>query len=502
MTTYQLSEILSPKQQEAYALLKNKRTTEVLYGGAAGGGKSWLGCLWLFTMANKYPGSRWLIGRAVLKTLKETTLNSFFDVATFFGAKSGDDYVYNAQTGVITIGRSTIILKDLFTYPSDPNFDDLGSLEITGAFIDEANQVSEKARTILGTRIRYKLTEWCGVCASPGLNTGVVAEVDENGKPVKWHCKRCHAISAGILPKLLMTCNPAKNWVFNQFYAPSLSGSIASHRAFVPALVTDNPNIPKEYVEALQKLPPGPERERLLLGNWDYDEDPARLMGHDAIVGLWNNDHVKPGPKCIVADVARYGSDKTVISLWEGLRLVHWTVLEKSSVTETGAAVLSLARLEGVPKSRIVVDDDGVGGGVVDLIPGCVSFKGGAKPIEVQGKEQEFQNLKAQCCYVLAEHVNDGEIYVEPEDHRALIEQELGWVKRDKVDHDSKLRVLGKEKVKEHLGRSPDFADVFMMRMVLELRGDNVMLDYVRRKSRQIGVARQKDELKRYFNRR
>ena len=464
MTTYQLSEVLSPKQQEAYALLKNDYTTEVLYGGAAGGGKSWLGCLWLFTMANKHQGSRWLMGRAVLKTLKETTLNSFFDVATFFGAKAGEDYTYNAQTGTITVGRSTIILKDLFSYPSDPNFDDLGSLEITGAFIDEANQVSEKAKMIVGTRIRYRLNEF------------------------------------GLIPKMLMTCNPAKNWVFNQFYAPGSSGTIAGHRAFVPALVTDNPNIAKEYVDALQKLPPGPERERLLLGNWDYDDDPARLMDHDAITGLWTNEYVPTGPKSIIADVARYGSDKTVISLWEGLRLVHLTVMEKSGVPETAAAIISLARTESVMRSRIVIDDDGIGGGVVDLIPGCYAFKGGAKPIEQKGRDQEFQNLKSQCCFVLADHVNSGDMFIATEDHQGEIQQELSHVKRDKVDHDVKLKVLGKDKVKESLGRSPDFADVLMMRMVLELRGSDTMVSYLSRNGQRVQQTQRKEAIKRAFH--
>ena len=45
MTSHRLSEILNPKQRSAFALLKDTKTTEVLYGGAAGGGKSWLGCL-------------------------------------------------------------------------------------------------------------------------------------------------------------------------------------------------------------------------------------------------------------------------------------------------------------------------------------------------------------------------------------------------------------------------------------------------------------------------
>ena len=79
---------------------------ETLYGGAAGGGKSWLGCLWLLMCCIRYPGSRWLMGRAIAKTLKETTLNSFFDVCSFLGLKAGEDYVYNGQTGQINVGKS------------------------------------------------------------------------------------------------------------------------------------------------------------------------------------------------------------------------------------------------------------------------------------------------------------------------------------------------------------------------------------------------------------
>jgi len=52
------------------------------------------------------------------------------------------------------------------------------------------------------------------------------------------------------------------------------------------------------------------------------------------------------------------------------------------------------------------------------------------------------------------------------------------------VDSDGKLRILGKDKVKEGLGRSPDFADAMMMRMVLELRGDPVGSDYLRTKGK------------------
>lgn len=150
---------LLPKQEHAVWYLNDNVTNEVLYGGAAGGGKSAFGCMWLIEMCQKYPGTRWLMGRSKLKTLKETTLNTFFDISSQLGVD--DQYTYNDKDSAIYFHNgSEIILKDLFLYPSDRNFDSLGSLEITGAFIDECNQIVYKAWQIVKSRIRYKLNEF------------------------------------------------------------------------------------------------------------------------------------------------------------------------------------------------------------------------------------------------------------------------------------------------------------------------------------------------------
>ena len=58
------------KQEHAVYYLKDNVTKEILYGGAAGGGKSALGVLWLIEQCQAYPGTRWLMGRSKLKTLK------------------------------------------------------------------------------------------------------------------------------------------------------------------------------------------------------------------------------------------------------------------------------------------------------------------------------------------------------------------------------------------------------------------------------------------------
>jgi phage terminase large subunit len=76
------------------------------------------------------------------------------------GLKAETHYRYNQQSNTISFPNgSQILLKDLFLYPSDPNFDELGSLEITDAFIDECNQTVEKAFNVVKSRIRYKLDE-------------------------------------------------------------------------------------------------------------------------------------------------------------------------------------------------------------------------------------------------------------------------------------------------------------------------------------------------------
>ena len=97
------------------------------------------------------------MGRAILKSLKESTLLTFFQVCKEFGLKPNVDYRYNAMEGTIKFWNdSSVYLKDLFAYPSDPEFDSLGSTEYTGAFIDEASQITAKAKNIVMSRIRYK----------------------------------------------------------------------------------------------------------------------------------------------------------------------------------------------------------------------------------------------------------------------------------------------------------------------------------------------------------
>lgn len=424
---------LSIKQTLTLDYLENNNVNEILFGGGAGGGKSILGCYWQIKTRLKYAGTRGLIGRASLKTLKETTLQSFFFVAQMQGLKANVHFKFNQQSNVITFfNGSQILLKDLFLYPSDPNFDELGSLEITDAFIDEANQIVDKAKSILKSRIRYKL--------------------DENN----------------LIPKILYTCNPAKNWTYQEFYLPSKKGELQENKKFVQSLVTDNPNISKHYIENL-KLLPKEQRERLLYGNWEYDDDPSSLISYENILNCFTNTFVQQGISYITADIARFGRDKTVIGIWSGWRLEQVQTIEKSSLDVVVQKINDLRNLFNIPLSNIIVDEDGVGGGVKDFL-NCKGFVNNSSPIKLNNSDANFNNIKSQCYFGLAEKINKNEVFFNTTGiHKEAIIKELQYVKQDKMDSDNKRQVLRKEKVKELLNRSPDYSDMIMMRYFFEL---------------------------------
>ena len=416
-------------QSRAFKYLFDNETNDILFGGAAGGGKSFMGCSWLIILCIKYPGTRYLMGRSKLDNLKKTTLNTFFEVCNQWGIKSGTHFNFNAGSNIITFyNGSEIYLKDLFHYPADPNYDSLGSLEITGAFIDEANQITEKAKNIVNSRIRYKLDEY------------------------------------NIIPKILLTCNPSKNWTYTQYYRPAKEGKIEPHKKFVQSLVDDNPYISKHYKGQLEKLDEI-SKQRLLYGNWEYNAGEDNLCNYDSIVNLFNQKGIE-GEKYITCDVARFGNDKTVIMYWEGLTIKNIISYGKSTITQVSEEIKRIQQTEGINLRNIIVDSDGVGGGVQDIL-NCKGFQNNGRPIN----KENYQNIKTQCYYKLADMINKAQIGIETNDItiKNHIIEELEQIRSKDMDKDNKLQILPKEVIRGIIGRSPDYSDTIMMRMYYEI---------------------------------
>lgn len=420
-------------QKLALNYLRDSNVNEVLYGGGARGGKSWFGNSWVIMEALSKPVSSWLIAREELTKLRDTTYKTFFKVCKALGLKKDVHYFVNAQTFTVTFyNESTIVFRELKYLPSDPEFDRIGSYDLTGAFVDECQQIHSKAISVLRGRF--------SVLDGPGWRT---------------------------IPKALYTCNPAKNWIYTDFVKPNKEGTLRSDRKFIKSLATDNPYVDQAYIDNLMKSDKV-TIERLIHGNFEYDDDPARLMEYDNIIDCFTNSFIEPGEKYITADIARFGRDKTVIGVWNGFRLENVFEFAKNSITEASDKIKELAKLNAVPNSNIIIDEDGVGGGVVDILK-CKGFVNNSKALDNPEtfKPENYKNLKSQCYYKLAEMINANNVYlnINNSDIREIIVQELEQVKQHDMDKDGKKSVLPKEKIKELIGRSPDYSDMIMMRM-------------------------------------
>lgn len=430
------------KQYEAWkALSADNPCKYPVFGGGAGGGKSWVGCEWLLTNCYFYPGYKGFIGREELGRLKKSTYVTFHKVCKFHNIPK-DDWKFNGQDNYIEFTNgSRIDLLDLAYKPSDPMYERYGSTEYSSGWIEEAGEVNFLAFDVLKTRIGRHLNR-------------------EMKIPIK----------------MFITCNPKKNWLYRDVYRPWRDGELDEEFVFIQSLYKDNPYTAVEYGDQLKSIKDRATKERLMYGNWEYDDDPATLIEYEAILDTFTNTVEEEGVYMTV-DVARYGQDKTVFKLWSGFNNFITFVHSKQGVDVTSEKLKQYAKEYRIPFSHIVVDEDGVGGGVVDNVRGVKGFINNARPILTKEQEREgvqinYQNLKTQCYYMLAEKINNHEIAIkeENEDIKAEIIEELEQVKGKDTDKDGKLKLVGKDEVKELIGRSPDQSDALMMRMFFELQ--------------------------------
>ena len=441
------------KQRRALEILSDNEYDEFLYGGAAGGAKSWTGACWLVFSCLAYPDTNWFIARNQLKDLLDSVLKTINKVCKEYGIT---DYNFNAQKNYIKFENGSVINFIEVKYkPSDPMYEDLGSTEYTGGWIEEIGEVHEMAAIVLGTRIGRHL----------------------NSK-------------YGLKKKMFMTCNPKQNWGKIKFYDKHKNGTLYEEnkilmdngrkriqRIYLNCLVVENPFIEQDYIDGLmaKALDHKPTFERLFKGNWDYEDNPYQLAEQEMIEAIYKNDHIaqKRGKSYITADIAGQGSDKAVIGYWEGWNLVEIVEFDKSTAPELINAIKVLRFKYRVPQHRVVVDADGLGCGVVSSI-GAKSFKNNASAIRVGKEIPNYKNLQTQCLYLLADKINQGELYVSADlstDQMQYINQELAQI-QSKGDHDpeKKLECKGKAQIKQDIGRSPDYRDMIFMRIFFELK--------------------------------
>lgn len=442
------------KQDQAWQYLLNDDTIKFIgFGGGAGAGKSWLICEWALVNAYLYPESRGFIARNELKRLMNSTFITFGKVAKHHNI-SPNDWSLDGKYNVIRFNNgSTIDLLDVAFKPTDPEYERFGSTEYTYGAMEEAGEIHFKAFDVLKSRVGRH---------------NIFGEKE-------------------VPPKILSTFNPTRGWVYTTFYEPWKKGIMKPPYAFVQALYTDNPHTAKQYGEQLAEIIDIKTRQRLMLGDWEYDNDPMALFKYEQLQDVFSNTVVKTGEKYLIVDVADEGKDSTVFSLWEDLEEYDRQEYQGLNTEMVISKIKEVAAQEKIPYSHIAVDAIGVGAGVASnsQLNGIVGYKSSFAAIKTDQdivklpnvhytKEAtlttEYKNLRTQCLYTLADLVRSHKIASRVTgDLQEKIKDELAYYK-ETTKEGQKRSVTPKLEIKDAIGRSPDNSDTWIMRMYFVIR--------------------------------
>jgi len=428
---------LSKKQSRAWELLLDKKTLYIGYGGGAFSGKSYLLGFWLTYMCRTYPGTAWGLGRKELVTLKKTTLITLFKVFKEVGLQSDVHYTYNQQLNKIIFDNDSVIyLIDTAYKPSDPLYERFGGLELTGAAIDESAETNIKAIDILFTRLGRCLNDYYG-----------------------------------LTKKMLECFNSAKTHVYTRYYKPYKDNKESEIKKFIHALPTDNPSPEvKNYVRDILLTGEESTIQRLIHGNFEYEDNALALYTYDKICDTFTNAFVQgSGQRYLSADIAYLGADIFVITIWDGFVIEKVIAIDKIDETAIGAKLIELATQYRVPYSHIVYDADGLRkftANSLKRLTAAKPFTNNAQPL----KGKNYKNLKTECAFKLKELIDADLMFIKCNDFRKQIIADLEQVNREATDDEGKIKLESKKDYKLRTGRSLDFFDSLLMRMLFELK--------------------------------
>lgn len=433
---------LTEKQFQCYQYLtdpKYKDISEVYYIGSSGTGKTFLGCVWQTIQAIQHLGSRHLVGRHTLISSANSIKVTFEKVFVLMKIEKSLYRYYSKESKFTFWNGSEINFVELKDLPGDPTFDRIGSQEYTSVFLPEIVQISQNAYAVAKSRIRYGLTEY------------------------------------GLTPKLFADANPSQgSWVKSDIYDKWKEGTLEPWRKYIPATKSDNIKFRNEFEFANLEQLPKAQRERLLVGSWEYAQEGAnRLFETAAIEQMFLLDHIEgTGEKWLCVDPSGAGKDRTVIAIWDGLKLLDVDIHPGKDTTNSIVDRIKFyCKHYNIFHRNIIIDKVGLGQGVYDSFRGAKGFVANARPVhpkrKLLGDRTLYKHLKDQVFDLFAQKCNQGEIYIayNDADFQRNLTVELLAIEWKDLDSGDPMNLVSKKEMKRKLGgKSPDLADALALR--------------------------------------
>ena len=243
----------------------------------------------------------------------------------------------------------------------------------------------------------------------------------------------------------------------------------------------DNPHIDRlEIAKSKQELDFDTYRQEFLA---EYIVNQGALFKYDALVDVFSNTISKNNEKYLIVDIADDGSDKTIFSFWEDLEEYRRESFERMNTENIIDKIREYASQDKIPYSHIAVDAIGVGAGVASssMLDGIIGFKSSYQAIktdlniirlpnvnyldDAKSLISDYKNLRSQCVFTLADLVNNHKIAskIEGKFKEYTIEELSNY--QDASQGDGKRIATTTEDIKVIIGRSPDHASTWIMRM-------------------------------------
>jgi len=386
---------------------------------------SYLGCMWSFWLCLKIiedckiesckrPIPVGFLGRKISKHFTDTTLETWI--------KAIPSDVYELRTGDKEIVIGGKVKLDYGGLDNRETLSKFNSAEYAFFFLDQAEECTRDDVSTLRATRRLVIND------------------------------------ITIPPKGLFTANPAASFLKEEFIDKP-----TADRRFVQSLPADNPWLPQGYVDELKdSFKHRPELiEAYLYGSWDVLEGTDQVIQAAWLRNAAEVTFHKPYKRRLLAcDVARFGDDETVIYYMEETDILDEKIYGKKDLVHT-ANLLHVTALERKVKA-VVVDGDGVGGGVVDQLRQMAGDQYEVIEINSAAKSNnlaKFHNVRAEMWWKAAEDLAAGDVELKHDDlelRRQLCAPRYHF-------RNTRIVIEPKEDIKKRLGRSPDRADAWIM---------------------------------------
>lgn len=304
---------------------------------------------------------------------------------------------------------------------------------------------------------------------------GVVFDEFTRAKRAAWVALRSTITATKAPIKLIGNFIDSYNW--GHLMVKNDKKGIFDYHVITAWEAVDAGILDREEVENAKDTLTEDEFNKLYLCKGEGDNALTTL---NDILELWSNDFVSHGSKSMVVDVAGNGKDKFVVAIFSGLRMIHYEIHDKTDGFDIVAIMKRLKKRFKIKNHNIIFDSIGVGHAATGWFKGAYEFKSNLKPIRNrtishEGKKKEvsdYKDLRDDCAFKLADCINELDIFIEckmSQEVMEIIQQELGQL-RTLVNKNELRQLITKDEIKDNIGRSPDWMDVFIMLMITLLR--------------------------------